>query len=247
MKPDLSIICPVYQSAETVDELVRRIGVAIGPADVFYELILVDDGSTDQSWEKVAAQCASNQHVTGIKLARNYGQHMAIKAGLTEASGASIVVMDCDLQDLPEDIPRLFQTLIDRQVEAVFALRRKQYDTYLERFLSSGFYRVLQLVSGVKLSGSVANFGVYRKEVIQKVLAEDSDYFFFPLAVRKAVHYADAIEVVHARRYAGRSAYSIRRAFALAMSVLSAHSFLSYLRKVKQQSYAVDQMIRNLG
>src|SRR5659263_761455 len=105
----LSVVTPVYKADKIVDELIRRIQQSISGVTKDYEIILVEDGGGDGSWEKIEAHCILDNRVKGIKLSRNFGQHNAITAGLDQCKGDWIVVMDCDLQDRPEEIPRLYQ------------------------------------------------------------------------------------------------------------------------------------------
>ena len=107
--PYLSIVRPVYQAEEIVDELVKRIVTVVAKITDEFEIILVEDGSQDQSWERIKTNCEVDARIKGIKLSRNFGQHYAISAGLEQSAGDYVVVMDCDLQDNPEYIPSLIE------------------------------------------------------------------------------------------------------------------------------------------
>ena len=115
--PYLSVVSPVYQAEGIVDKLVKRITEEVLKVTDDYEIILVEDGSLDNSWKKIEESCKRNKRVKGIKLSRNFGQHYAITAGLKESSGNLIVVMDCDLQDPPELIPELVKILINNRLK----------------------------------------------------------------------------------------------------------------------------------
>ncbi|UOQ76186.1 glycosyltransferase family 2 protein [Hymenobacter sp. 5516J-16] len=106
--PLLSVVSPVYQASAVLDELVRRLEHTLTALPVRYEIILVDDGSADSSWELICRQAARTPCVRGLRLSRNFGQHHAITAGLEQCQGEWVVVMDCDLQDQPEEITRLW-------------------------------------------------------------------------------------------------------------------------------------------
>ena len=106
----ISVVSPVYRAEAIIDELVLRISEELNKITTSYEIILVEDGSPDNSWKKIESQCASDLRVKGIQLSRNFGQHFAITAGIEHAKGGYIVVMDCDLQDDPKYIQQLFNT-----------------------------------------------------------------------------------------------------------------------------------------
>ena len=108
-KPYISIVSPVYQSEGIVDELVKRITEEVTRITEDFEIVLVEDGSSDQSWKKIEKNCKTDIRVKGIKLSRNFGQHYAISAGLKESQGDHIVVMDCDLQDNPKYIAEMYE------------------------------------------------------------------------------------------------------------------------------------------
>lgn len=118
----ISVISPVYKSEKIVDELVRRISEEVSRITENYEIILVEDCGGDKSWEKIEENCRRNSKVKGIKLSRNFGQHYAISAGLKEADGDIIVIMDCDLQDDPSHIKKLYDEF-KKGFEVVFTKR----------------------------------------------------------------------------------------------------------------------------
>ena len=105
----ISVVSPVYKAELIVDELIKRLTNELSKITDKYEIILVEDGGPDNSWGKIEAQCKQDKHITGIKLSRNFGQHRAITAGLDYCTGEWIIVMDCDLQDRPEEIPNLYK------------------------------------------------------------------------------------------------------------------------------------------
>lgn len=238
--PKISVVSPVYQSAETISILIDRLRTVLCAITDAFEIILVDDGSADEGWKIIEQQCAIFPEVNGIRLQQNYGQHTAIYAGIKEAVGEIIIVMDCDLQDMPEDIPELLNKL-DTDTEAIYGMRGKKYASAYQRMLSSGFYFLLQLLSGIKLGGGVANFGAYRRKVIDDVCAASYRFFFFPVAVRKVCTHTKAVDVQHAVRVAGRSAYSPAKAAKLALRICLAYSFLSYFYAKRPVQYSIAQ------
>ena len=161
----LSIVSPVYHGEKMVSELVRRNVESVSTITDDYEIILVNDASPDNSWEEIVKQCAKNPKVKGINLSRNFGQHYAITAGLHYAKGDWVVVMDCDLQDRPEEIPNLYKKA-QEEFDIVYARRVVKHVGWWKRFSSVAFHTVFDLLSGVKTDPTIANFGVFKRNVI---------------------------------------------------------------------------------
>lgn len=165
MKPHISIVSPVYRGEKMVAELVRRNVESVSAVTDDYEIILVNDASPDNSWDEIVKQCAANPKVKGINLSRNFGQHYAITAGLHYAKGDWVVVMDCDLQDRPEEIPNLYRKAMEG-FDIVYARRVVKHVGWWKRFSSVAFHAVFDWLSGVKTDSTIANFGIFRQKVI---------------------------------------------------------------------------------
>lgn len=148
-----------------------------------FELILVDDNSTDNSWNIIVEMGKKDKRVKGIKLSRNFGQHKAITAGLAKASGKWIVVMDCDLQDQPEEIPKLYAKAREGY-DVVLGRRTNRQDGFFERIFSKLFYRVLGYLTDTKQDSTIGNFGIYKQKVIEAVLSMDDNLRYFPAMVK---------------------------------------------------------------
>lgn len=221
--PLFSIVSPVYQAEELVDELVQRLHGAMAGLSATYEIVLVDDRSTDRSWERIQAQVRRDARVRGLRLSRNFGQHRAITAGLDHCRGEWVVVMDCDLQDRPEEIPALFATA-QRGYDLVLAQRTVRRDAWHRKLLSRMFYRVLSYLTEVPQSPEVANFGIYHRQVIQAVLRMRESIRYFPTMVRWVGFRTGYLEVEHARRPAGNSTYNLARRLQLGLDILLANS-----------------------
>src|SRR6185312_3974873 len=164
----LSIVSPVYKAEKIVDELVRRTTESVKEITEDYEIILVEDGGGDGSWQKIESYSKTDNHVKGIKLSRNFGQHNAITAGLDHCQGDWIVVMDCDLQDQPEEIPNLYREAL-KGFDIVYAKRKQRHDSYLKKIGSRIFYKGFAWLSGVPQDGTIANFGIYSSNAIAAV------------------------------------------------------------------------------
>ena len=166
-KTILSIVSPVYRGEKMVHELVARVVAAVSTITSDYEIILVNDASPDGSWNEIVKECKQNPRVKGVNLSRNFGQHYAITAGLSKVSGEWIVVMDCDLQDRPEDIPALYAKA-QEGYDIVFARRVVKHVGWWKRFSSELFHAVIDWLSGTKSDPAIANFGIYCRKAIDE-------------------------------------------------------------------------------
>jgi len=165
----LSIVSPVYQAEKIIPLLVDRIEKSVSKISTDYEIILVEDGGPDNSWEVIEAIAAINPKINGIKLSRNFGQHPAIMAGLSQAKGEWVVVMDCDLQDQPEEIEKLYAKALEG-FDIVLAKRRDRKDSFFKKMTSSFFSKIYGYFTDTEYDNEVANFGIYNKKVIQSIL-----------------------------------------------------------------------------
>ena len=219
---NISVVSPVYGSATLVPQLVSRLESVLADLGTF-EIVLVEDGSPDESWEKVVQACRKSPRVVGIKLSRNFGQHHAIAAGLAHARGERVVVMDCDLQDPPEEIPRLLGTA-QEGYDVVLARRLQRRDSWLNRVTSKGFYRFLTWLTGAPQDPAIANFGVYHRKVVDAINSLPEQMRFFPTMVRWVGFRTTTVDIQHAARSEGRSAYNLRKRLSLAADICLAYS-----------------------
>ncbi|WP_426060954.1 glycosyltransferase family 2 protein [Hymenobacter sp. B1770] len=223
-KPYFSIVSPVYRAERLLDELVGRIKSAISPLTENYEIILVDDRGPDNSWSRIQALALRDARVRGVRLSRNFGQHKAITAGLEQARGEWIVVMDCDLQDQPEEIPALYNHAKAGSYDLVFARRVVRQDSWLKRMSSRVFYRVLSYLTDTKQDPAIANFGIYHCKVVDAVLTMRESIRYFPTMVRWVGFRAGSLTVIHAERSEGTSSYNFRALVNLALDIILAYS-----------------------
>jgi len=191
------------------------------------EIIFVDDGSTDESWMHIK-YAAAHYPVRGLRLQKNCGQHTAIFAGLQHAQGDWIAVMDCDFQDPPAALADMYASA-EENTDAVFGMRLKEYDSAIKKLLSALFYSALRAITGVKLSGRSANFGMYRRDIVEAALRKHKKFFFFPAEIKRYAKNPVYLDVLHQRRRSGRTAYSFFKAWRLAMRVLAGNSVFSFL------------------
>ncbi|TNE53428.1 MAG: glycosyltransferase [Bacteroidetes bacterium] len=219
----ISVVSPVYYGEKLVPELVNRLHQSLSAIHPEYEIILVEDGSPDQSWKVIREICSKDPKAKGLKLSRNFGQHYAITAGLQAASGEWIVVMDCDLQDRPEEIPRLFEKC-QEGFDIVYAQRKLRQDSFLKRLSSRIFYRVFGYLTDTKQDASIANFGIYHQQVIQAVLSMNDYIRYFPTMVQWVGFDSAKIDVEHSERMEGKSSYSWKSLIKLASKNIIAFS-----------------------
>jgi len=223
MKLRISIVSPVYRGEKMVAELVRRNVESVSTITDDYEIILVNDASPDNSWDEIVKQCALNPKVKGINLSRNFGQHYAITAGLHYAKGDWVVVMDCDLQDRPEEIPNLYKKAMEGY-DIVYARRVARKDVFFKRLSSTVFHLMYNWLSGLNADKAVANFGIYKHCVIEEFNKMPERARSFPSLVKYLGFRDTAIDVEHAERAEGKSSYNLYKLLKLSFDVIVSNS-----------------------
>ena len=219
----ISVISPVYNAANVLDKLVSRIENSITSLTNDYEIILINDASLDNSWNCIIDICKRNKKVVGVNLSRNFGQHYAITAGLDMSKGDWVVVMDCDLQDVPEEIPKLYEKAI-QGYDAVLAQRIDRKDGIFKKFSSYLFYKILGFLSGYKQDNSVANFGVYSRNLIDSINSMREPIRFFPTLVHWVGFKKIKVPVQHNSSVESKSNYGFRNSLKLAFDVIISNS-----------------------
>ena len=219
----LSIISPVYKASGIIPELVRRIKSAVGKITDDYEIILVEDGSPDNSWNEMVAESQKDQRIKSVKLSRNFGQHYAITAGLDLAQGEWVAVMDCDLQDQPEEIERMLQ-VAKQGASIVLARRVVRSDGFFKKMSSKTFYTVLSYLTGTKQDPSVANFGIYHRSVVDAIKQLREPIRYFPTMVRWVGFKKTYVDIEHGQRFSGSTSYNWSKLFRLALDIILANS-----------------------
>jgi polyisoprenyl-phosphate glycosyltransferase len=221
--PLISIVSPVYRAQSCLDELHKRLVASLSSITPDFEIVLVDDGSPDGSWVEVERIAAADLRVIGVQLARNFGQHHAISAGLREARGRWIVVMDCDLQDRPEEIPRLYEKAREG-FDCVLARRSKRMDGWRKRFGSWVFYKLFNYLTDLNYDGTVANFSIVRRRVVDEMLRLDEATRFYGGFLAIVGFTRAFVDVQHDPRFSGSSAYTFVKLLRLGSNVILAHS-----------------------
>lgn len=219
----LSIVSPVYRAENIVEELVKQVKEAVSTITDDFEIILVNDYSPDNSWQKITEECGKDNRVKGIDLSRNFGQHYAITAGLNYAKGDWVVVMDCDLQDRPDEIPNLYANA-QKGYDSVFAQRTERKHSFLKQLLSRFFYSLFSYLTETKQDPSVANFGIYKRCVVDAILSMNDQIRFFPTMVQWVGFRKLYLPVNHAERFEGKTSYNFKGLLRLALNTILAFS-----------------------
>jgi dolichol-phosphate mannosyltransferase len=223
MSIEISIISPVYRAEKILDKLVYQIRDILHEIGVTFEIILVDDRSPDNSWEVMKQLSTKFPEVKSIRLSRNFGQHPAIVAGLSLAKGEWIVVMDCDLQDQPKEIEKLYKKAIEGY-DLVLARRENRQDGFIKKMYSKIFSKVFNYLADTDFNNEVANFGIYNRKVIASVLTIGDYIKAFPLFIYFTGYNATSVAVEHADRDSGKSSYSFSKGISLAFNAIISFS-----------------------
>jgi len=220
---EISIVSPVYRGEKMLEELVSRIEKAVSSFTDDYEVILSNDCSPDNSWSKIEEICKKDKKVKGINLSRNFGQPYAITAALSKCSGNYVVVMDCDLQDRPEEIPNLYAKAQEGW-DVVLARRVERQDKFFKRMSSVAFHKVYDYFSGMTTDKSIGNFGIYCKGIIEEYVKIPEYARSFSVLIGTLGFKTTTIDVEHAERAEGKSSYTLKKLLTLSFNVILANS-----------------------
>jgi dolichol-phosphate mannosyltransferase len=213
--PKISVVAPVYGCCGSLKELYERLKQTLSTISEDFEIILVNDASPDDSWSVIRELVAEDDRIKGINLSRNFGQHKAIAAGLHHAQGDWVVVMDCDLQDRPEEIVKLYNKA-QEGYDAVFGQRIGRQDSRRKRWTSRAFIAVYDYLSDSKTDPTIGNFSIISRKVVEglkQFKEQHHAYTFFVIWLGFKRTY---VEVEHAKREIGKSSYNFKRLIQLA-------------------------------
>lgn len=219
----ISVVSPIYKGEKMLDELVRRISLSVSDVTDDFEVILVNDASPDESWSQIKRLCSQDKRVKGINLSRNFGQHYAISAGLALVMGDWVIVMDCDLQDCPEEIPRLYKKT-QEGFDIVYARRIDRKDGYFKKLSSTFFHVVFDWFSGMKTDKSIANFGIFSKQVITEFNKMPEKARSFGSLIGYLGFRIGTIDVEHSQRGEGKSSYNLAKLLRLSFDIIISNS-----------------------
>jgi len=222
-KPHISVVTPVYGCAKALPELYERLKSALLDITNDFEILMINDDSPDEAWHVIETLAKEDDRVRGINLSRNFGQHQAISAGLNYVRGEWVVVMDCDLQDLPEEIKKFYEEA-QKGNDMVVGKRDNRQDPSYRKILSHLFFRTIRYLSGMSISGNTGNFGIYSRNVINHIsnLREHGSSFGM-----KAIWLGfkrKEILIDHGKRSYGNSGYTIKAMLNMALSHILLYS-----------------------
>ena len=220
----IGVVVPVYQGEPTLEELHRQIAAQLTAITAEWEIVYVDDGSRDRSWPMVEAFAAADPRVKAIKLIRNYGEHVAITAGLDHANAAHTLIMACDLQDDPAAIPAIVDAARTSGADLVLTRRMQRQDPVVKRLLARIFYAVVQFFVKVRYDHRVGNYRCLSRRAVTyfreyRERTRNVNAIMAIMGVPTTI-----IDVQHRARGGGRSGYSLYRAARLAFHVLVGYS-----------------------
>lgn len=223
---ELSIISPVYRAEKIVGELIRRIDAEISSMGIAYEIILVEDGSPDNSWHEIERQCAAHIHVRGIKLSRNFGQHFAITAGLRECRGNYAVIMDCDLQDNPVYIPRMY-ALAKEGAEIVYTSKSERKHSFFKNITAEIFFRIFNYLSdnpSAKANNRVGSFSLLSRKAINAFNSIQDTHRHYLMVLRLLGFSTATLPIEHDVRFEGKSSYTFGKLIKHAIDGITSQS-----------------------
>ncbi len=221
---EFSIIIPIYNEEENIAELYRRLTNVMEKLGAF-EIIMVDDGSSDKSWQIIKDLHEKDSRVKGLSFSRNFGHHIAITAGMDHAQGKAIILMDGDLQDQPEEIPKLLKKF-NEGYELVYGIRKEKKDSILKRLTSFIFWRLINSFSGINIPRNQTLLRIFDRKILDALnsMRERSRFIHGMIAwtgFKTAVQ-----EVEHAARERGKSKYNVIKLFRLAFNAITSFSTL---------------------
>lgn len=219
----ISVVIPVYGCREALPELYQRLTNVLTKLVSNYEIILVNDGCPQNSWEVIERLCKEDSHVVGLELSRNFGQLQATAAGVDYSTGDWVVVMDCDLQDQPEEITRLYAKAKEGY-DVVFARRKERRDSKFKVFVSDCFYKVYSFATGQPYDGSICNFSISNRNVIDNYCKMREWHRGFVMYIQWMGFREAVLDVEHQERFAGESGYNFKKRMKMAMDLLTSQS-----------------------
>lgn len=221
----LSIVIPVYNGKDSLVELVERLKEACKSYD--WELILVDDSCPEKSWDLILELAKTESRVIGVKLSRNFGQHQAITAGLSESSGDYVVVMDCDLQDRPEYIPDMVNQLVISNSDILFTKKRNRRHSFFKNISAKVFNLIFNYFVANKLmysDQSIGNFSVLTRKVVNEYLKFKDTHRHYLMLLRWLGFKRDYFYIEHDERKYGKSSYNFKRLMSHALDGITSQS-----------------------
>jgi glycosyltransferase involved in cell wall biosynthesis len=209
---DLSVVVPVYNEEESIPELTEWIGRVCNSNNLTYEILYIDDGSSDSSWEIISQKARQNSCVRGFRFRRNYGKAAALHTGFQEAAGEVVITMDSDLQDSPDEIPGLMKMISEGGYDIVSGWKKKRYDPFIKRTTSRFYNLTARWSSGIKLHDFNCGLKAYRQEVVKSIEIYGEMHRYIPMLAKEAGFNKIGEKIVeHRARKYGVTKYGLDR------------------------------------
>lgn len=210
---DISVVVPLYNEVDSLPELTVWIDHVMHDNSFSYEVILVDDGSTDGSWELIEQLSVRNPNIKGIKFRRNYGKSAGLFCGFAQAQGDVVITMDADLQDSPDEIPELYRMIIEEKYDMVSGWKKKRYDPVLSKNIPSKFYNwTARRMTGIKIHDFNCGLKAYRNQVVKSIEVYGDMHRYIPVLAKWAGFKKIGEKVVqHQERKYGTTKFGIER------------------------------------
>jgi len=209
---NISVIVPLYNEDESLPELAAWIDKVMQTNKFSYEVIMIDDGSSDESWKVIENLSTKNSNIKGIKFRRNYGKSAALFCGFAKAEGEVVITMDADLQDSPEEIPALYNKIIKEDYDLVSGWKQKRYDPIMKTVPSKFFNATARKFSGIKLNDFNCGLKAYKKEVIKSIEVYGEMHRYIPILAKQAGYSHIGEQVVqHQERKYGTTKFGLNR------------------------------------
>jgi glycosyltransferase involved in cell wall biosynthesis len=220
--PILSVVIPLFNEAGLVEEIIERVKNNLEIITEDYEILIVDDGSTDSTWENIL-NYTLDKRIRGIKFSRNFGQHYAITAGLHKSVGEWVVVMDGDLQDRPEVIPELYRKAMTG-FDIVFVSRQNRPEKMYYLITQKLFYVILKTLSGIDFDSRQANFSIISRKVVEEFKNFSENSRFYGSTIKWLGFKRSEIMADHGQRHSGIPSYTLKSRLKLATEVILSFS-----------------------
>ncbi len=210
---DISIVVPLFNEEESLPHLAEWIEKVMTKHGFSYEVLMIDDGSKDNSWKVIEELSAKNSNIKGVKFRRNYGKSAALNVGFERVEGDVVITMDADLQDSPEEIPELYRMIVEEGYDLVSGWKKKRYDSKLMKNLPSKLYNATtRWLSGIKLHDFNCGLKAYRKAVVKSIEVYGEMHRYIPIIAKWAGFSKIGEKVVqHRKREFGESKFGMNR------------------------------------
>ncbi len=209
---DISVVIPLFNEEESLQELAKWIISVCGQNQLTYEIIFIDDGSTDNSWDIIKKLSIENKNIRGVRFSRNYGKSAALHTGFQKASGEIVFTMDADLQDSPDEIPAIRKMIIDQDFDLVSGWKKQRHDPLSKTLPSLFFNFTARLITGIKLHDFNCGLKAYRKKTVKSIEVYGEMHRYIPVIVKKAGFTKIGEKVVeHRKRKYGITKFGFER------------------------------------